>query len=143
MIKKFILIAILILPVMAHSYVGLSYSAGAGTRGGFFVGMFIIGDWAIETHYWEPNKNINYGLSIKHYNNERMKYIVFDFANKVPKFKNDTTVHHERGLQIGVGQNLFKTTKFEFPVELGVGYLHDWEDKKWETVFYANAGIIY
>ena len=131
------------LPLMAQSYVGASYSAGDGTRGGVIVGMFIAGDWAIETHYWKPKNTINYGLSIKHFDNERMKYIVFDFANKVPRYKGDTGVHHKRGVQFGVGRNLLKTLKWSFPLEAGIGTLYDEEDKDWETVYYANIGVIY
>ena len=142
--KKLLLLIILSFPMFAQSYIGASYSAGDGTRGGVILGMFVIGDWAIETHYWEPPENtINYGLSLKHFDDNRMKYIVFDFANKIPKFRNDPNIHHLRGLQFGVGRNVFKTAKFSFPIEAGVGSLYDWEDKNWETVFYANIGVIY
>ena len=139
------MLIILSCPLFAQSYLGLSYSAGDGTRGGVILGMFIIGDWSIETHYWKPpTKNtINYGLSLKHFDNERMKYIAFDFANKIPRFKKDTSEHHMRGLQFGIGRNIFKTTKFAFPIEAGIGSLYDWEDKNWETVYYANIGITY
>ena len=47
-----------------------------------------------------------------------MKNIVFDHANKIPKYKNDPNEYYFREIQYGLGNNIFKVSTFAFAMVL-------------------------